>query len=87
MADWLLASGTTEAARPVARLSPQERLIEERTGVPLDDLRAAALAAWRASETGEGFLAALREGGLDLRQGRSGPWSSTAPALRTSPPG
>ncbi|ACB80019.1 conserved hypothetical protein [Methylorubrum populi BJ001] len=73
VADWLVASGTLEAERPVARLSPQERLIQERTGVPLDDLRAAALAAWRESADGAGFLAALRRRGLDLREGRSGP--------------
>ncbi|WP_342163126.1 hypothetical protein [Methylobacterium sp. SD21] len=73
VAAWMEASGTTEAPRPVARLSPQERLIETRTGVPLDDLRAAALAAWTASSDGEGFLSALRARGLDLRQGRSGP--------------
>ena len=73
VAAWMEASGTTEAARPVARLSPQERLIEERTGVPLDDLRSAALAAWRESETGAGFIEALRARGLDLREGRSGP--------------
>ena len=73
VADWLLASGTLDVGRPVARLSPQERLIEERTWVSLDDLRAAALAAWRESETGEGFLEALRLRGLDLREGRSGP--------------
>lgn len=73
VADWLAASGTLEAECPVARATPQERLIEERTGVPLDDLRAAALAAWQASSDGEGFLAALRARGLDLRQGRSGP--------------
>lgn len=73
VAEWMEASGTTDAARPVARLSPQERLIETRTGVPLDDLRAAALAAWRASTDGDGFVEALRERGLDLRAGRSGP--------------
>ncbi|KQO45255.1 hypothetical protein [Methylobacterium sp. Leaf85] len=73
VADWMEAAGATEAERPVARLSPQERLIEERTGVPLDDLRAAALAAWRASGDGDSFLAALRKRGLDLREGRSGP--------------
>lgn len=73
VADWMEASGTTEAERPVARLSPQERLIEERTGIPLDNLRTAALAAWRDSSDGEGFLAALRARGLDLREGRSGP--------------
>ncbi|UYW28340.1 hypothetical protein OKC48_07445 [Methylorubrum extorquens] len=73
VADWMEASGTTQAARPVARLSPQERLIEERTGVSLDDLRAAALAAWRESSDGAGFLEALRARGLSLREGRSGP--------------
>lgn len=73
VADWLAASGTMEAERPVARVTPQERLIEERTGVPLDDLRAAALAAWRASTDADGFVEALRARGLDLRQGRSGP--------------
>ena len=73
VAAWMEASGTTQAARPVARLSPQERLIQERTGVSLDDLRAAALAAWRESDTGAGFVEALRARGLDLREGRSGP--------------
>jgi hypothetical protein len=73
VADWMEASGTTEAARPVARLTPQERLIQERTGVDLDDLRAAALAAWRESADGAGFVEALRRRGLDLREGRSGP--------------
>lgn len=73
VADWMEASGTTETERPVAKLSPQERLIQERTGVPLDDLRAAALAAWRESDDGDSFFAALRERGLDLREGRSGP--------------
>lgn len=73
VADWMEASGTTQAARPVARLSPQERLIQERTGIDLDTLRAAALAAWRESADGAGFLEALRARGLDLREGRSGP--------------
>ncbi|UYW28226.1 hypothetical protein OKC48_06815 [Methylorubrum extorquens] len=73
VAAWMEASGTTTAARPVARLSPQERLIQERTGVPLDDLRAAALAAWRESSDGPGFIEALRRRGLSLREGRSGP--------------
>ncbi|WP_009866807.1 hypothetical protein [Methylorubrum populi] len=73
VAAWMEASGTTTAARPVARLSPQERLIQERTGVDLDGLRAAALAAWRESADGPGFIEALRARGLALRQGRSGP--------------
>ena len=73
VADWLVASGTLESERPVAALSPQERLIQERTGVDLDDLRAATLAAWKASDDGPSFVAALRARGLDLREGRSGP--------------
>lgn len=71
--DWLVAAGMTTIARPVAPLTPRDRLVQERTGVDLDDVRRAALAAWRASKDGEGFLAALRERGLDLRQGRVGP--------------
>lgn len=72
VADWLVASGTLESERPVAALSPRERLIQERTGVDLDDLRAATLAAWKASDDGASFVAALRARGLDLREGRSG---------------
>lgn len=73
VADWLVAAGMTTIARPVAPLTPRERLVQERTGVDLEDVRRAALAAWRASKDGQGFLAALRERGLDLRQGRVGP--------------
>lgn len=73
VAAWLAAAGMTTIARPVAPLTPRERLVQERTGIDLDDVRRAALAAWRASKDGEGFLAALRERGLDLRQGRVGP--------------
>lgn len=73
VADWLVASGSTEAKRPVARLTPRERLIEERTGVALDDLRRLTLAAWRETADGPGFLTALRARGLELRLGRAGP--------------
>lgn len=73
VADWLVAAGMTAIARPIAPLTPRERLIQERTGVALDDVRREALAAWRAASDGAGFLAALRERGLDLRQGRLGP--------------
>ncbi|MCJ2117014.1 hypothetical protein MKK65_10605 [Methylobacterium sp. J-001] len=72
-ADWLARSGATSAERPVAPLTPTERLQQERTGVPLSDVRRAALAAWRAGEDGATFIAALRARGLDLRQGRRGP--------------
>ena len=73
VADWLEAAGMLDLERPVAPFSPQERLIQERTGVPLADVRAAALDAWHASEDGEGLRAALRERGLRLHAGRSGP--------------
>lgn len=73
VADWLVAADMTAIARPIAPLTPRERLIQERTGVALDHVRREALAAWRASSDGRTFLAALRERGLDLRQGRAGP--------------
>ena len=73
VADWLVAAGTTEALRPIAPLTPEERLIQERTGLPLDVLRRAAFGAWNASVDGPSFVAALRAQGLDLRQGREGP--------------
>ncbi len=40
---------------------------------PRDDDRRAALAAWRASDDGAGFVAALRARGLDLADGRKRP--------------
>ena len=64
VANWLVAHGSTKAARPVAATSPQERLIEERTGVHLEEVRRLALAAWRASADGPGFRAALEARGL-----------------------
>lgn len=73
VANWMEASGTTESERPVAALSPVERLVQERTGIPLDGVRRAALDAWRASEDAAGLEAALAERGLGLRAGRSGP--------------
>lgn len=73
VADWLEAAGCLDAERPVAPLSPEDRLIQERTGVKLGDVRAAALAAWHASTDGEGLRDALRERGLRLHAGRSGP--------------
>lgn len=73
VAAWMEASGTTEATRPVAALSPVERLVQERSGITLDDVRRAALEAWRASDDGAAFEAELASRGLALRAGRSGP--------------
>jgi hypothetical protein len=72
VADWLVDAGATTAARPIAPLTPTERLIEERTGILLDELRRSALAAWRASDDAPSFVAALQARGLDLREGRVG---------------
>lgn len=73
VAAWMERSGTTTAPRPVARLTPAERRQQERTAVILDEVRKAALDAWRASTTGDEFVVALRARGLDLRRGREGP--------------
>lgn len=72
VADWLVAAGATDADRPIAPLTPQERLRQERTGIDLDDLRRMALAAWRASDDDVSFIAALEARGLSLRAGRVG---------------
>lgn len=73
VANWLTRSGSLERARPIAPLTPAERLQQERTDTPLDAVRRAALAAWRESADGPAFLAALRARGLELRRGRKGP--------------
>lgn len=73
VAAWLEAAGMADIERPVAPLSPEERLVQERTGVSLASVRAAALTAWHASDDGEGLRDALRERGLRLHAGRSGP--------------
>ncbi|MGU3362782.1 relaxase/mobilization nuclease domain-containing protein [Methylobacterium sp. M6A4_1b] len=72
IAEWLVRAGATTAARPIAPLTPTERLIQDRTGILLDDLRRSALAAWRASDDAASFVAALQARGLDLREGRVG---------------
>ncbi len=71
--DWMTDTGLVDLAIPIAKSTPTERLIESRTGIPLDDLRAAALAAWRSSDDGATFRAALSDRGLALAQGRVGP--------------
>ena len=63
------ASGVLERPRPRAPVRPRERAQQERTGVLLADVGAAVLAAWRASDTGPAFRAALAEHGLRLAHG------------------
>ncbi|GJD97445.1 hypothetical protein [Methylobacterium iners] len=73
VARWLEAAGMLGIERPVAPLSPQERLVQERTGIKLGNVRAAALAAWHASTDGEGLRVELAARGLRLHAGRAGP--------------
>lgn len=85
IAAWLEAHGTTEGESSVALLTPEERLIQERTGIPRADLQALALEAWNASSDGPGFQRELAARGLQLMQGNVGPVivdkSGTAHAL------
>ena len=72
-AAWIAAAGHLEVARPVAPLSPAERSQQERTDVRKSDVEVAALAAWHASEDGDGFQRELAARGLRLHSGRAGP--------------
>jgi len=67
------ASGVLDGPRPRARLTPDERHQQDRTGVGKDAVREAALAAWRASDGGVAFQAALAERGLRLARGDTVP--------------
>lgn len=72
MCAWLLAAGVLEGDAPIAKCTPRERLIESRTGVSLDDVKAAALDAWNASSDGVGLRRELAARGLRLAQGTAG---------------
>lgn len=63
------AAGLDSGPRPVAPLTPAERLQQERTLVAKADVAAAALAAWQASDSGLSFVAALADKGLALAKG------------------
>ncbi|TDH58268.1 hypothetical protein E2C06_33515, partial [Dankookia rubra] len=69
VAAFVQASGELERDRRAASTTPRERLIEERTGVPLAEVRAAAYQAWQSSDNGAALKAALAERGLILAQG------------------
>jgi len=69
---WMAGHALFDGKRPVASLSPAERLIEERTGVGLRELRRAVLEAWSASVDGAGLQRQLAKVGLSLRAGTHG---------------
>lgn len=66
------AGGLLSGSRPVADQTPREREQAERTEIPLADVRSAALAAWRASDSAAAFEIALSEHGLRLAAGDRG---------------
>ena len=65
----LRAAGLDSIDRPAARTTPRERAQAERTGVDPHAVGVAVLTAWRASDTGAAFLAALADQGLRVAQG------------------
>jgi hypothetical protein len=69
IADAMKAAGLLDGSRPRAQTTPGERAQQERAGIPAADVRAAALSAWRASDNGHAFAAALVSNGLRLAQG------------------
>jgi len=73
VAQAMRAAGLDAVARPRASTTPRERAQAERTATDPAAVRAAALAAWRASDGGTAFRAALAERGLRLAQGDSTP--------------
>ncbi len=63
------AAGLCDKTRPVAPTTPAERAQAERTGVSPIAVGSTVLAAWRASDDGRSFAAALREQGLRIERG------------------
>lgn len=63
------SAGLCDRPRPVAPTTPRERAQAERTGIDPRDVAAAALSAWRASDDGASFRAALAGQGLRLARG------------------
>ena len=65
----MIAAGLDSVERPVADLTPTQRMQQDRTGVRKGDVQAAAWRAWRASDSGTAFIFALSAEGLRLAQG------------------
>jgi len=62
-------AGLDQGERPVAPLTPLERSQQERTEMPLADIRAAAWEAWKSADSGPAVEAALAAQGLRLAKG------------------
>ena len=65
----LRRAGLDRVSRPQASTTPRQRAQAERTGIANQDVAAAALTAWRTSDDGRSFQAALAGQGLRLAQG------------------
>lgn len=62
----------TQVARPEAAKTFAEHQKEKRTGIKKADVATATLAAWRASDCGTAFAAAMEAQGLRIARGREG---------------
>ena len=69
VAEAMTAAGLLSGPPAIAGLSPAQRAQQERTGVSKADVAHAAMEAWKASDGGAVFMAALQECGLSLAQG------------------
>lgn len=70
--EWMKMAGLIEAEKPIAPSTPEERLMEARTGVKLADVRATAFEAWQASTDGPSLQRELAARGLRLALGTAG---------------
>jgi hypothetical protein len=72
VADAMIAAGLLDGPPGIAHSTPRQRAQAERTGVPIDELRAETLAAWRASDDAKSFAVALHAFGSTVANGAKG---------------
>lgn len=65
----ITSAGLTDGPPAIAKLTPEQRHQQERTGIRKQDVAAAAAMAWASSDNPQAFAAALRDSGLILAQG------------------
>lgn len=72
VADAMELAGLLDGGRPVAHSTPRQRAQAERTAVPIDEIRADALAAWQSSSDAASFAIALHAFGSAVATGEKG---------------
>jgi len=72
IADAMIVAGLLDGCPGIAHSTPRQRAQAERTAVPIDEIRSAVLAAWRASEDARSFAVALHAFGSVVATGRKG---------------